>query len=69
MMCFLTPNPFDLGAADEITPQRCCAVSPCMRTVFDDTPSWDAIASASLSVTVGQVRPKLKNKEFAFASM
>lgn len=47
MMCFLIPNLFDLGEANEITPQRCCAVSPCMRTVFDDTPSWDAIGLAS----------------------
>lgn len=48
MMFFLTLKVFDLGAADAIAPQRCCAVLPCMRTVFDDTPSWDAIASAVL---------------------
>lgn len=47
MMYFLILNRLDLEAADEIAPQRCCAVLPCMRTVFDDTPSWDAIASAS----------------------
>ena len=57
MMCFLTRKVFDLGEADEIPPQRCCAVSPCMRTVFDDTPSWDAIASASWMDFVGRVQP------------
>jgi hypothetical protein len=53
MMYSLILNRLDLEAADAIAPQRCCAVLPCMRTVFGDTHSWDVIALASLQERFG----------------